>query len=198
MPIIAFFTPRRPSRRTPAHMFVSRLADAARSVAAEFRTSVAQPVTQPEPADEFTPDELPAVELIEAAAREYNRAADQGRRADRGKRAARKILDRLPAGTYGGWLVERVPSARQTADLDAIRAIFKANNLGPVPMKGSAPSLKVKQVPVTGECVRCERVWPESDLSEDGNGDMVCVDCHSSDPTADDAAAYRSYAYAGR
>ena len=183
------------TRYTSARALLTRAKTRVTAVVAEFRTSVAQSVTQPEPADEFTPDELPAVELIEAAAREYNRAADQARRADRGKRAARKILDRLPAGTYGGWLVERVPSARQTADLDAIRAIFKANNLGPVPMKGSAPSLKLKQVPVTGECARCERAWPESDLSEDGNGDLVCVDCHSSDLTGDDAAQHRAYVY---
>lgn len=194
--MLDLLTPRH-ARYTSARALLGRARTRLTAVVAEFRTSVAQPVAQPEPADEFTPDELPAVELIEAAAREFERAADQARRADRGKRAARKILDRLPAGTYGGWLVERVPSARQTADLDAIRAIFRANGLGPVPMKASAPSLKVKQVPVTGECVRCERVWPESDLSEDGNGDMVCVDCHSSDTSSEDAAAHRSYIYAG-
>jgi hypothetical protein len=194
--VLDLLTPRH-ARYTSARALLGRAKTRVTAVVAEFRTSVAQPATQPEPADEFTPDELPAVELIEAAAREFDRAADQARRADRGKRAARKILDRLPAGTYGGWLVERVPSARQTADLDAIRAIFKANNLGAVPMKGSAPSLKVKQVPVTGECVRCERAWDVADLSEDGNGDMVCIDCHSSDPTAEDAAAARSYTFAG-
>ena len=173
--MINLLTPSR-TRYTSARALLGRARTRITAVVAEFRQPA--PVAQPEPADEFTPDELPAVELIEAAAREFNRAADQARRADRGKRAARKILDRLPAGTYGGWLVERVPSVRQTADLDAIRAIFKANGLGPVPMKGSAPSLKVTQVPVTGECVRCARVWPESDLSED-------------------AAAARSYSYAG-
>ncbi|MFF2512401.1 hypothetical protein [Streptomyces sp. NPDC058086] len=38
----------------------------------------------------------------------------------------------------------RTPSSRQTPDLAAITAIFKANNLGPVPMKPCAPSLKVE------------------------------------------------------
>lgn len=48
--------------------------------------------------------------------------------------------------------------------------------------------------PAEGECVRCERSWPESDLSEDGNGDPVCVDCHAIDP-GDDRAQYRAYAH---
>ncbi|MCG6497618.1 hypothetical protein [Kitasatospora sp. A2-31] len=105
-----------------------------------------EPVTAPDPAGLYEPDEMPAVEDIEAAARTYHAAADQARRADRGKRAAKKILDRLPAGTYAGWKVERVASGRQTADLDEIRRIFKQHGLGPVPMRASAPSLKVSQV----------------------------------------------------
>lgn len=90
------------------------------------------------PADVYGIDDMPETDVIEAAAVEYERAADQARRADRGKRAARKILDRLPAGRYGNWLVERVTSNRQTADLDAIRAIYKRLGLGPVPMKSNA------------------------------------------------------------
>ncbi|MFJ4673031.1 hypothetical protein [Kitasatospora purpeofusca] len=106
----------------------------------------AESVTVPDPDGLYAPDEMPADEDIAAASRSYHDAADQARRADRGKRAARKILDRLPAGTYGPWKVERVASARQTADLDAIRRIFKAHGLGEVPMKSSAPSLKVTRV----------------------------------------------------
>ena len=107
--------------------------------------------TTPAPADLptvglYEADEMPAVEDIEAAACTFNDAADQARRADRGKRAARKILDRLPVGTYGGWTVTRVDSSRQTADLDAIRKLFKQHGLGPIPMKQSAPSLKVARV----------------------------------------------------
>jgi hypothetical protein len=107
--------------------------------------------TTPAPADLptvglYEADEMPAVADIEAAARTFNDAADQARRADRGKRAARKILDRLPVGTYGNWAVDRVDSSRQTADLDAIRKLFKQHGLGPVPMKQSAPSLKVSRV----------------------------------------------------
>lgn len=103
----------------------------------------AAPVPVEEPTGLFTPDEMPSIDAIEAAAADYDRATEQARRADRGKRAARKVLDRLPTGLYGAWLVERVPNAREVADLEAIRAIFKAHGLGPVPMKSCAPSLKV-------------------------------------------------------
>ncbi|MFE4697180.1 hypothetical protein ACFRIC_08820 [Streptomyces sp. NPDC056738] len=134
---------------------VGTAADAIRSVIApaSLVTEQAQPeapavAEAPDPAGLYEADEIPAVEAIETAAREYERAADQARRADRGKRAAKKILDRLPAGIYGTWRVFRTPSSRQTPDLAAITAIFKANNLGPVPMKDCAPSLKVERIEV--------------------------------------------------
>ncbi|MEW2083501.1 hypothetical protein [Streptomyces sp. NPDC005283] len=94
----------------------------------------------------YEADEMPAVEDIEAAAGQYSKAAELARAGDRGKRAAKKVLDRLPAGRYGAWLVSRVTSNRQTADLDAIRTIFKAHGLGDVPMRQSAPSLKVERL----------------------------------------------------
>ncbi|WP_162467258.1 hypothetical protein [Streptomyces cavernae] len=128
---------------------VATVADAVRSVvkpAALVEAEALEAVEAPDPAGVYNADELPAVETIEAAAAEYDRAADQARRADRGKRAAKKILDRLPAGVYGTWRVFRTPSSRQTPDLAAITAIFKANNLGPVPMKACAPSLKVERI----------------------------------------------------
>lgn len=100
-----------------------------------------------EPTDMFDADELPPLADIAAAAREYQRATEQTRAAERTKRAARKLLDRLPAGRYGAWQVERVGNAREVADLEAIRAIFDAYNLGKVPMKRVAPSLKVVIVP---------------------------------------------------
>lgn len=103
------------------------------------------PAPAADPADTYTADEMPELIAIERAALSYDLAADNARRADRAKRAARKILDRLPAGTYGNWIVERVASNRQTADLDAIRAIFKANGLGLIPMKDAQPSLKVRR-----------------------------------------------------
>ncbi|MFG3266852.1 hypothetical protein [Streptomyces bobili] len=101
-----------------------------------------------DPAGLYTADEIPATDTIEAAAREYERAADQARRADRGKRAAKKVLDKLPAGIYGTWRVFRTPSSRQTPDLAAITATYKRLGLGPVPMKACAPSLKVELVDV--------------------------------------------------
>ncbi|MET9414131.1 hypothetical protein ABZY03_08055 [Streptomyces klenkii] len=128
------------------HRLLSTVGDALRSVLAPATLVHDEPpVTTPAPADTFTAEDMPAAEAIEAAAAEFDRAVDQARRADRGKRAARKILDRLPAGTYGSWVVTRVSSSRQTADLDEIRRIFKAHGLGPVPMKATAPSLKVKR-----------------------------------------------------
>lgn len=114
--------------------------------AAEFRAPAPAPAV--EPTDLYTADEMPAVEDIAVAARNYEIAAEQARRADRGKRSARKLLDRLPAGTYGGWLIERIPSGRSTVDLNEVRRIFKANGLGDVPMKTAAPSLKVKRLNV--------------------------------------------------
>ncbi|MEU5195260.1 hypothetical protein AB0G86_14560 [Streptomyces scabiei] len=127
-----------------------RAADAVRSVinpsALVTDHTEPAPVEAPDPAGLYETDEIPAVETIEAAAREYDRAADQSRRADRTKRASKKILDRLPAGVYGMYRVFRTPSSRQTPDLAEITRIFKANGLGPVPMKPCAPSLKVELV----------------------------------------------------
>ena len=178
---------------TITRKLVNRTVARITATVAEFRA----PAPIAEPADLFAPDELPPLDDILAAAAEYNRAADQARRADRGKRAARKILDRLPVGRYGVWDVERVPSGRQTADLDEIRKIFKAHGLGPIPMKTSAPSLKVKRVVLveTALCAACSRAWPESDLSDDANGDPTCVDCHQLHAAMDDRAEHRAYAH---
>jgi hypothetical protein len=99
--------------------------------------------TVPDPVDVFTPEEMPAPEVIEGAAADYAAAVDLTRAGDRGKRKARKVLDRLPAGRYGRWIVERVPSSRQTPDLEAIRATYKLHGLGDVPMRTCAPSLRI-------------------------------------------------------
>lgn len=124
---------------------VRSITNPAALVADQAETStVVTTVEAPDPAGLYTADEIPATEQIEAAAREYERAADQARRADRGKRAAKKVLDRLPAGVYGMYRIFRTPSSRQTPDLAEITRVFKANNLGPVPMKACAPSLKVE------------------------------------------------------
>lgn len=137
------------ARQTTTRRIFTTLTNAFRSVVTPAALVIDQaPVTAPDPANVYTTDELPPVAEIEAAAAEYERSADQARRADRGKRAARKVLDRLPTGLYGSWLVSRTPSSRQTADLDQIRATYKRLGLGPVPMKQSAPSLRVERVEV--------------------------------------------------
>ena len=183
----------RKSRPISVRAFVNRTVARIGATVAEFRA----PAPAAEPTDLFAPDELPPLDDIRATAAEYSRAGDQARRADRGKRAARKILDRLPVGRYGVWDVERVPSGRQTADLDEIRATYKRLGLGPVPMKPSAPSLKVKKVELVKVtiCAACDRTWPESDMSEDGNVDPVCCDCRQLHAALDDRAEYRAYAH---
>jgi hypothetical protein len=155
--IMALLSPRRPSRvsaRLSRRAF-SAISDAVRSVinpaalvADQAETETPAVVEAPDPAGLYSADEIPAVETIEAAAREYDRAADQARRADRGKRAAKKVLDKLPAGIYGTWRIFRTPSSRQTPDLAAITATYKRLGLGAVPMKPCAPSLKVELVDV--------------------------------------------------
>lgn len=119
-------------------------ADAVRSVvtpAALVRDHA--PVTVPDPADVYTDDEMPTAEEIDAAADAYTTACDEARAADRGKRRAKKTLGRLPAGLYGRWLIERVPSSRMTPDLEAIRAAYQRHGLGDVPMRPCAPSLRL-------------------------------------------------------
>lgn len=134
------------------------VADAVRSITNPAALVQAQQPEQPavvetpapaaDPAALYTEAEMPALADIERAALSLDLATDNARRADRAKRAARKVLDRLPAGTYGAWIVERATSNRQTADLDAIRATYKRLGLGPVPMKTNAPSLKVRRAEI--------------------------------------------------
>lgn len=83
---------------------------------------------------------------IEDAAASYDRAGDQARSADRARRNARKLLDRVSDGRYGAWRVEHVDSGRETPDLEEIRKLFAACGLGPVPMKATAPMLKVTRI----------------------------------------------------
>lgn len=139
-----------PSARRTVRGLLNTVSDAVRSVVAPATLveHTDTPALAADPADTYTADEMPDVATIERAALSLDLAADNARRADRAKRASRKILDRLPAGTYGTWIVERVASNRQVADLDAIRAIFRANGLGPVPMKDAQPSLKVRRAEI--------------------------------------------------
>ncbi|MEF9908613.1 hypothetical protein ACQSMD_33325 [Streptomyces flavovirens] len=124
------------------------VADAVRSVVAPAALvrSVADEAAVPDPADVFTDEEMPAPEAIEEAAAAYDEAADQARAADRTKRRTKKLLGRLPAGIYGRWMVDRVPSSRVTADLDSIRATYARLGLGPVPMRPCSPSLRITEL----------------------------------------------------
>jgi hypothetical protein len=143
-------TPRTSSLRFVRRTF-TRIASRVSATVAEFRapTPAPAPVVVEPMADEsvfFTEADMPPAEDIAEAARLYWRAADEARAAERAKRRARKILDKLRSGTYSGWQVERVESSRSTVDLDAVRKIFREHGLGPVPMKASAPSLRISRV----------------------------------------------------
>lgn len=136
-----------PSTRRTLRGILGTVSAAVRSVVAPA-TLVEQtetPAPAADPADVYTEADMPELVAIERAALGYDLASDNARRADRAKRAARKILDRLPSGRYGQWVVERVASNRQTADLDQIRATYKRLGLGAIPMKDAAPSLKVRR-----------------------------------------------------
>lgn len=111
----------------------------------------AAPVTVAEPTDLYTPDEMPELVDIERAALGYDLAADAARSADRNKRKHRKLLDKLPSGRFGAWIIERKPSTRMTPDLAEIERLFRKHNLGAVPMRPVAPSLVVKPAPAPAE-----------------------------------------------
>lgn len=122
------------------------VSDAVRSVVAPSAlVRSVQPDLVPATKGVFTAEEMPPVEDIETAAAAYTTACDEARGADRSKRKARKILDRLPAGIYGRFTVERTPSSRQTPDLESIRATYARLGLGPVPMRTCAPSLRITE-----------------------------------------------------
>ncbi|GAA4866183.1 hypothetical protein [Kitasatospora terrestris] len=136
-----------------------RLINAVReTVLAAIAPATSTPAAHIPPVGLYEPDEIPPADEIAAAAKSYQRAAEQARSADRTKRAAKKILDRLPIGTYAGWSITREPSGRQTADLDKIKAIFKAHGLGDIPMKTSAPTLKVARVETPAPVAAAEAV----------------------------------------
>lgn len=113
-------------------------------VSRELRQRRATETAKPAPlAAEDVKGEVPEVADIETAARVYDKARNQTNAAARLKRSAEKVLKRTPDGQYGGVVVERFESSREVADLDAIRAVFKAHGLGEVPMKRCAPSLAI-------------------------------------------------------
>ncbi|WP_042427478.1 hypothetical protein [Streptacidiphilus anmyonensis] len=141
--MINLLTPRKSARSGGFRAVLARLSESI----AEFRAPVPAPaVVEPDTSEFFTEQEMPPAEDIAEAARLYFRACDEARSADRAKRKAKGILSKLRVGTYSGWEITREPSGRTVADLDEIKRIFKANGLGPIPVKASAPSLKVRRV----------------------------------------------------
>ncbi len=148
-----FYIPARTTVRQRLAHTARRIALAAAvRVLDHLDATTAAPATDTETAPATTPalfgvEELPPIEAIEAAADVHERAADLARQADRSKRKARKLLDRIPVGIYGRATVERIESARQTPDLDRIRADYARAGLGDVPMRSCAPTLRVTLAP---------------------------------------------------
>lgn len=90
-------------------------------------------------------NDVPAVADIEAAAKDFETARQEANAAARLRRRADRVLKRVPNGTHGTVTVQRVESSRQTADLDAIKAVFA--ELGrDVPMKTCSPSITLTWV----------------------------------------------------
>lgn len=141
-----------PSTTRTLRGLLGTIADAARSVInpAALVADHTEPavVEAPDPAGLYEPADMPAVVAIERAALGYDLASDNARQADRAKRKHRKLLDRLPSGQYGAWVVERITSSRETPDLVAIRATYERLGLGDVPMRTVAPSLKVRRAEI--------------------------------------------------
>jgi hypothetical protein len=79
--------------------------------------------------------------------------------------------------------------ARSGADLEALAADLER---AAAMIRAAASALPPVEAE-TGVCATCERSWPVADLSEDRDGDTVCCDCASSDPSAEDTAACRAY-----
>lgn len=145
-----FATPR-PSSSGSVRRIATRIINRLSASVAEFRSPVPVPApaaVEPDTTEFFTEADMPAAEDIAEAARLYFRACDDARTADRAKRKAKGILSKLRNGRYGDWELVREPSGRTVADLDEIKRIFKANGLGPIPVKTSSPSLKVRRVQV--------------------------------------------------
>lgn len=137
---------------------IGNLIESAATAVRSLAPAEVEPTTAPEPAGLYTDEEMPETANIERAALGYDLASDNARQADRAKRKHRKLLDRLPAGRYGAWFVERVVSSRETPDLVAIRATYERLGLGDVPMRQVAPSLKVRRAAAALSPVETELV----------------------------------------
>ncbi|MFG1826710.1 hypothetical protein ACGFIJ_29880 [Microbispora bryophytorum] len=134
--------------RTVARLAAPRLVGELEQLRGLRLAPATRPAPSPKPGAtaaevEAPPAEIPTIEAIQTAARLHDQAREQTNAAARTKRKAEKVLARTPDGVYGPVTIERVPSGRQTADLDAIRALFAEHNLGELPMRACAASLVV-------------------------------------------------------
>lgn len=92
-----------------------------------------------------TADETAIEDLFAAseALGAYFEANEDVKELERTKRRAKKLIKTLKAGVYGGWRLNWKPTARETPDLEQIRATYKRLGLGDVPMIPCADSIEV-------------------------------------------------------
>jgi hypothetical protein len=120
-------------------------------------------------------------------------------------------LDRLaalniqPGDTVTGWNTSTTHPRRISVTVDREPWPHGMHNL--IVSDGrSVEALRVagltveRSGPETGECAQCLDVWPVDELRPDANLDAICPDCAATNEgvAEADAAAFRSYAYAGR
>jgi hypothetical protein len=121
----------------------SRVALFSDALQAGYRAAASAPTTvrEPGPAAELETDVFAAAAALGA----WFEANEQSKVCDRDKRRARKLIDTLTAGVYGGWVLRWKPSARMTPDLEAIAETYRRLGLGEVPMRQCADSLGVEK-----------------------------------------------------
>jgi hypothetical protein len=110
---------------------------------AGYRAAVdtSTPVLEPETATAPETDVFAAAAALGA----WFEANEASKVCDRDKRRARKLIDTLAAGVYGGWVLRWKPSVRMTPDLEAIAETYRRLGLGEVPMRQCADSLGVEK-----------------------------------------------------
>lgn len=118
--------------------------------------------------DVAEPEFLPSVEQIEAAAADYTEGSELARQGAALKRRAKKVLDLVPAGTYGTVTVRRKANSR-IVDKNAMESMLKAEGKT-LPMMDRATSLVVEIAeatavsPAENPAPAAELDWSMSDL----------------------------------
>ncbi|MFD4243292.1 hypothetical protein ACFWP3_17075 [Streptomyces sp. NPDC058525] len=115
---------------------------------------------------------VPSVAEVEQAACDYTEGAELARQGEALKRKARKVLGRVPSGTYGTATITRKANSRIT-DKAAMEAKLKA--LGePLPMMDRAPTLVVEVVEIS-EPAPAVREWSVDDLLADLDSKLTAL-----------------------